>query len=372
MKVLWKKAAVALSVGMLCMLATGCANINIKEKIPFFQKETSEKKEPVKQKAEVKEKEETDYLNTRIVFVNFTSDDIYSLYASPVSSDDWGDNLLGENIVENGVESGYYKSINFKYTEDERVWNFAIEDKTGNRIEYSNFDLTNYESKGITVYLSDDGSFEICEGIDDYETRLQDWIYANQPEQYYYDSEELFKIYQLILASYWSGYVLNDYSEVCDSDLLEDYIYEKELGYAYIDINYDGIPEIIFGAAGESNLGEFVAIYTVDESGNIVEVDTGSSKIEKHLCYDGSVVSITNEYDRAVKYEFWSLGSEEGQVCFSVDYELYNSDDGLWFDGNDSSSEPLTEQKVRFIRNIHPYMPIEYTALMDLPYAVYH
>lgn len=69
--------------------------------------------------------------------VNKTGIEIYALYVSPNNSDDWGDDILGADTLENNDEL----DIVFARQEKATFWDIRIEDKDGNYVVWNKFNL---------------------------------------------------------------------------------------------------------------------------------------------------------------------------------------------------------------------------------------
>jgi len=68
---------------------------------------------------------------------NDTGVEIHHVYIAPHSSDDWGDDILGEDTLADG------DSVDIKFSRKEKaaLWDLRIEDKAGNSIEWEKLNL---------------------------------------------------------------------------------------------------------------------------------------------------------------------------------------------------------------------------------------
>lgn len=85
--------------------------------------------------------------------INNTGIDIYALYASEPNVDNWEEDLLGENIL----YAGETFDIEFIITEDNLDWDFAIEDTSGNILEFYALSFAECDADGATMVLEYDG-----------------------------------------------------------------------------------------------------------------------------------------------------------------------------------------------------------------------
>jgi hypothetical protein len=81
--------------------------------------------------------------------INKTGVEIHALHVSPHSSDDWADDILGADTLENG------KSLEIKFSRKARAhhWDLRIEDEKGNSVTWENLDLTTISE--LTLHLKD-------------------------------------------------------------------------------------------------------------------------------------------------------------------------------------------------------------------------
>lgn len=68
---------------------------------------------------------------------NMTGVEIHELYVSPHSSDDWEEDILGEDTLPNGESV----DIHFSRKEKSKLWDLKVVDKEGNSITWENLNL---------------------------------------------------------------------------------------------------------------------------------------------------------------------------------------------------------------------------------------
>jgi hypothetical protein len=78
--------------------------------------------------------------------VNKTGIEIYSVYVSPSNSDDWGEDVLGQDTLDDGDSV----DIHFSRKEKAKLWDLRVEDSEGNYVYWEDFDLL--EISKITIY----------------------------------------------------------------------------------------------------------------------------------------------------------------------------------------------------------------------------
>jgi hypothetical protein len=81
--------------------------------------------------------------------VNKTGVEIHKLYVSPHSSDDWGEDILGKDTLEDG------QSVDIKFHRSEKAahWDLRIEDSKGNSLTWENLNLM--EISKVTLHYKD-------------------------------------------------------------------------------------------------------------------------------------------------------------------------------------------------------------------------
>lgn len=84
---------------------------------------------------------------------NQTGVDIYGLYASESDVNDWEEDILGDEVLYDGETI----NVEFTITKDSLVWDFAIDDISGNMIEFYNLSFENCSVEGATLILEYDG-----------------------------------------------------------------------------------------------------------------------------------------------------------------------------------------------------------------------
>ena len=80
------------------------------------------------------------------VLVNKTGVEIHAMYVTPHNSNDWGDDILGADVLANNEDA----DITFSRREKARLWDLRIEDAEGNFIEWDNLNLL--EISKVTLY----------------------------------------------------------------------------------------------------------------------------------------------------------------------------------------------------------------------------
>lgn len=86
------------------------------------------------------------------VLVNRTGVDIQELYVAPHDSDDWQEDILGQDVLLDGDRV----NIRFARKEKTKLWDLRVTDDSGNSIEWENFDLTKVSR--ITLYMDKKGN----------------------------------------------------------------------------------------------------------------------------------------------------------------------------------------------------------------------
>lgn len=80
---------------------------------------------------------------------NETGVDIYELYVSPASTDQWEEDVLGVDVLEDGDSV----DISFDRDEDADYWDLMVVDGEGSNIQWYRLKLT--EISDVTLRISD-------------------------------------------------------------------------------------------------------------------------------------------------------------------------------------------------------------------------
>lgn len=77
---------------------------------------------------------------------NETGVEIHSLYVSPADSDDWEEDVLGQDTLEQG------QSVHIRFSREEKAdfWDIRVTDKDGNSLEWHKLKLS--EISEVTLY----------------------------------------------------------------------------------------------------------------------------------------------------------------------------------------------------------------------------
>lgn len=91
-------------------------------------------------------------LAKRILVINGTSFDIHAIALSASESNNWGDDLLGDSVLEPG------STIEINLSGDTDGWDMAVVDPDGQQLEFKNLDFTNYSK--VTLFSDGTARFE--------------------------------------------------------------------------------------------------------------------------------------------------------------------------------------------------------------------
>ena len=83
--------------------------------------------------------------NQDFVLVNRTGLAIHELYVSPANDNEWGEDVLGKDVLRNGETV----TIQFSHKETECLWDMKVVDEDGDDVIWEDFDLC--KAKQITL-----------------------------------------------------------------------------------------------------------------------------------------------------------------------------------------------------------------------------
>ncbi len=137
----------------------------------------------------------------------------------------------------------------------------------------------------------------------------------------------------------------------------------SEIGYAFLDVDQNGIPELFIGEISEGDY--FFDYYTIIEGTSIL-VAQSSERDRYYLCADGAIANegSSSAFDSFSAY--YTVGAQ-GQLILSeaVIYDENYSSDCAWYSTSAISAEgasPLSWERVELIYKKHEYVPIEYVS----------
>lgn len=84
------------------------------------------------------------------ILINDTGVDIHALFVTPTKSDDWGDNILGKDMLADGGTA----TIHFAPQVESCVWDFAVSDPDDTAVAWSGIDLCKAEK--VTLHMDGD------------------------------------------------------------------------------------------------------------------------------------------------------------------------------------------------------------------------
>jgi len=85
--------------------------------------------------------------------VNKTGIDIHKLHISPHKSDEWGEDILGQDVLSNGDTL----DIKFHRSEKAAHWDLQIEDKGGTTYTWESLNLL--EISEVTLFIKDGSAY---------------------------------------------------------------------------------------------------------------------------------------------------------------------------------------------------------------------
>ena len=99
----------------------------------------------------------SDSISVPVTIVNNTDIDFYELYATGSGSDDWGEDLLGEEIFPPDTQ---LEDIEFEIDADNLEWDLLAKDEDGDSLEFYGLDLSLRSTTGSTISLTYDRDTE--------------------------------------------------------------------------------------------------------------------------------------------------------------------------------------------------------------------
>ncbi len=86
--------------------------------------------------------------------VNYTGQTIYRVYCSSIYSDNWEEDLLGDDTLSDGQSL----NIRFNDSEDNQYWDLRVVFPDGSDLDWRNIDL--FSIRRVTIYSDGSANFE--------------------------------------------------------------------------------------------------------------------------------------------------------------------------------------------------------------------
>ena len=115
---------------------------------------TAEVQEVESEAVETEAVTEGEAIEVPIVVVNGTGVDINALYMSSSDTDEWSEDLLGENYMPHATYLELYLPID----ETNLSWDLSVEDSEGNSLDWYGIDISEMPADGFVIELLWDGS----------------------------------------------------------------------------------------------------------------------------------------------------------------------------------------------------------------------
>ena len=142
-----KLMCLLIALSLICCLCAACGG---KEAAPVSQPAPAV--EPA-QKAAPEEAEEQ-ILELSVTIENKTGVDIHQLYATSANLDEWGDDILGDEVL----AADEMLETTFNIGADDMKWDLKMIDSEGTEIELLGLDFSDCSTEGGNIVLEFDGT----------------------------------------------------------------------------------------------------------------------------------------------------------------------------------------------------------------------
>ena len=172
-------------------------------------------------------------------------------------------------------------------------------------------------------------------------------LYADILDRFYYHIKSEWSTYDLEKEQDDISYLYSLYYEVYD-----DPKYIDNIGYSFLDLNEDGIPELLIGVY-DANINKFRCsdniydLYTY-EDGKIVHLESITGRNDCNLCDDNTI--IRKDEAGYESMEYYHLCLESGEHALSIMEYVYcnfdsNSQKAYWFYETPELSNLIKDEK---------------------------
>ena len=179
--------------------------------------------------------------------------------------------------------------------------------------------------------------------------------------------DEIIRKYYEGMASGWS---MEDFREN-DLCYLAGYeMGESSLGYCTMDINGDGIEELMIGSVNENAYtGMFFDLYTIVD-GQISLVISSGERDRYYLCEDYTIANEGSGGALSSVSGYYDLISDQLQLKEGVFMDGYDHSDNPWFYTStniyEDYSTPISESEAQGIMDKYTYMTLPYVPLDEI------
>lgn len=222
--------------------------------------------------------------------------------------------------------------------------------------------------ESVNDYMDKQEILEFLRGListesDDDKDVLQNSVITDYPE---YD--EIIRQYYMGMASNWS---MNEFREknlcyLAGSEMGG----AEDLGYCLMDINEDGIDELMIGTAGEhAYTGMFFDLYTIVDGQRVLVISSGE-RDRYYVCEDRTIANEGSGGALSSFSGYYNLVSGQLELKEGI---IFNADDhpeNPWFYTTTSLSgdysNPISEEEGRATIGKYTYMNIPYILLKEI------
>lgn len=240
------------------------------------------------------------------------------------------------------------------------LYNDCIKTEAVKEIEVSGENANDYMNKQEIL--------EFLRGLISTESNANKDVLQNRVITDYPEYDEIIRQYYMGRDSNWS---MNEFREknLC-------YLAGREmggaedLGYCLMDINEDGIDELIIGTAGEhAYTGMFFDLYTIVAGQRVLVISSG----QRDRYYVSEDHTIANEGSGGARNSFWAYYNLVSGQLELKEGVVFNADDhpeNPWFytttNISGDYSNPISEEEGRGVIGKYTYMNIPYILLKEI------
>lgn len=196
--------------------------------------------------------------------------------------------------------------------------------------------LCSSETRDMASFVYDDDGYLVAVEIGDERAEL---VYSDAAERIYSDEAEPADNGEALYAEFLNLFydcIESDWQDTdallryCDDGISYLYMtfgYTDEIGYAVMDINNDGTPELLIGVDDEYYRGSICDLYTYAD-GELVYLFSSGERWGHNLCEDGTVTSWGSSGAASFSAEHLYLPSGGREMCMQEGY--FSEPDESW------------------------------------------
>ena len=200
-------------------------------------------------------------------------------------------------------------------------------------------------------------------------------------------TQDALALYKPVLDMYYTN-IRNGWKDVdnegwddpCDPDsvaypVLFKQIELNEVGYAFMDLDYNGIPELLVSTVDSAGEGVILSLYSYSKSNGIMLLSGTSEKFILKLCADNTLLLFIRVGAPHHIWAHYCVDETMTQLCFleavseyaNPESYYYTQDESAYFDA--SMMQPISQSTFNTFVNSFQVTPFDITPFSQYPFT---